>query len=555
MLSHLSPKFNLEPIVGAHEPRAALFLNRYTRTLTIMYATDGLADILGIEGDQLRGRSFYYCIEENCLQDAVRCLENAKANDSIAYLRFWYRDPRQDDELERPRAPHTLTTQTSADEVMTDAPDGSDYNDTDHMDESPTSYQSHREQSHDTVESQPVSSTDSVEPVSNGRHPGPIHLQQEESRTSSGRSSVPYTHEAVFGESAQRYSSASSMSNSPFEARPPPRHSQRPRKRIELEAVVSCTSDGLVVCMRQARPILSDDLQRRTKPMYANGLFAVPWATEPMLPPPQQRPIYAQRAAFAPGLGPAPARHAQPAQVARTDRDDFMTAIREIAVFAWALTGINGSLAEYSRGQPKGEAQPASGLPIWQPEAVQMHTEPPATYSAQYKSGPGPGDTTQPKTTVNFSRPPRPAIFDSNGFLDGDGRLPDGLGGSDRSNSLRHESSVSTDRTTPISPPGSRSYEAVPMFDGQGEMADSVDSAQNRKPCVNELASEVRFKGAWSSASALPSSNSGNRRSPNDPYGFGDPGLSSKRVKVFSNSPLQDHQFQTPDQQSNGRNS
>ena len=97
MLSHLSSKFELPPIHGNHEPRAALFLNRYTRTLTIMYATDGLSDVLGISGEEMKGKSFYYCIEENCLQDAVRCLENAKANDSIAYLRFWYRDPRQED--------------------------------------------------------------------------------------------------------------------------------------------------------------------------------------------------------------------------------------------------------------------------------------------------------------------------------------------------------------------------------------------------------------------------------------------------------------------------
>jgi hypothetical protein len=78
------------------EPRAALFLNRYTRTQLIMYATGGLAEVLGITGEDLRGKSFYYCIHRNCLRDAIRCLENAKANDSIAYLRFWWRDPRED---------------------------------------------------------------------------------------------------------------------------------------------------------------------------------------------------------------------------------------------------------------------------------------------------------------------------------------------------------------------------------------------------------------------------------------------------------------------------
>ena len=48
-------------------------------------------------GNFLTVWSFYYCIAENCLQDAIKCLENAKGNDSIAYLRFWFRDPRTQD--------------------------------------------------------------------------------------------------------------------------------------------------------------------------------------------------------------------------------------------------------------------------------------------------------------------------------------------------------------------------------------------------------------------------------------------------------------------------
>lgn len=47
--------------------------------------------------------------------------------------------------------------------------------------------------------------------------------------------------------------------------------------------------------------------------------------------------------------------------------EDFMNSIREVAVFAWALTGINGSLAQYSRGRPKPGATPFGGMPIWDP--------------------------------------------------------------------------------------------------------------------------------------------------------------------------------------------
>jgi hypothetical protein len=53
----------------------------------------------------------------------------------------------------------------------------------------------------------------------------------------------------------------------------------------------------------------------------------------------------------------------------------FMSTIRDVAVFAWALTGINGSLAEYARGTPKGESQPPEGFPIWNPlpHPAQLH--------------------------------------------------------------------------------------------------------------------------------------------------------------------------------------
>ena len=113
MLSHLSSKFDLGPDDQTHEPRAALFLNRFTRTLTVMYATSGIEQIIGISGEAMKGRSFYYCIAPNCLEDAVRCLESAKGNDSIAYMRFFFRDPRQDD------APDASSSE-SEDDIMTD---------------------------------------------------------------------------------------------------------------------------------------------------------------------------------------------------------------------------------------------------------------------------------------------------------------------------------------------------------------------------------------------------------------------------------------------------
>src|ERR1700761_1549218 len=113
MLQHLSNRFRQDVDNQTREPRAALFLNRFTRTLTIMYATTGIEQVIGIPAENMKGRSFYYCIAENCLEDAVKCLESAKGNDSIAYLRFIYRDPRQDDELD--------TSEEDSDAIMTEA--------------------------------------------------------------------------------------------------------------------------------------------------------------------------------------------------------------------------------------------------------------------------------------------------------------------------------------------------------------------------------------------------------------------------------------------------
>jgi hypothetical protein len=154
-----------------------------------------------------------------------------------------------------------------------------------------------------------------------------------------------------------------------------------PSEPIELEAVVSCTSDGLVVCLRRARPVIPHPLHRPSQPTYTNGLFAAPWAVEPIIPTVQtQQPFenpYAQQ--YAPDLHHPPQPQQPQYMSARTNAptslkmggpspQDFMSSIRDTAIFAWALTGINGSLAEFGVGRPSGEAQPPDGFPIWNPD-------------------------------------------------------------------------------------------------------------------------------------------------------------------------------------------
>jgi hypothetical protein len=321
MLSHLSSKFDLGPERQTHEPRAALFLNRFTRTLTVMYATSGIEQIIGISGEEMKGQSFYYCIAENCLNDAVRCLESAKGNDSIAYMRFMFRDPRARD------AANDMTSE-SEDDIMTDVTSSED------EDESEDSHEPN---------SRSLSRPSQAQQDSHGNPGLP--------RVESGDSADPGdTHYGVFGEHAANGSSASSIPSSP--------RSEYREGPIELEAVISCTSDGLVVCLRRARPLIPGTLPA-TQPAAYNGIYAAPWATQPIFhPAPPQYPPY-----------PLGAQHPQMQQAAPTlqFQNAFMQSIRDVAVFAWALTGINGSLAEYARGTPKGESQPPEGLAVWNP--------------------------------------------------------------------------------------------------------------------------------------------------------------------------------------------
>ncbi|KAJ5232953.1 hypothetical protein N7468_005909 [Penicillium chermesinum] len=269
MLTFISKKFSQRLVEPLHEPRAALFVNRFTRTATIMYATSGVSEILGLSPNQLVAKSFFYCIQEKCLRDAVRCLESAKSNDSIAYLRFWFRNPLQDD----------------------------------------------------------------------------------------NPNISPYT--------------ASMVSN--------------PIPPLELEAVVSCTSDGLVVILRRARaPIPTTSLPPQPVPVYSNGLFAAPWALEPVFSYgasshtqetalsgsaypenkdfPQKKPPSGVEDTPSTSTGFPPSVRSPPEANQRgsggPDADQLMQSIRDVAVFAWGIVGINRSLEQFKRGTPSGAAQP-----------------------------------------------------------------------------------------------------------------------------------------------------------------------------------------------------
>jgi len=84
----------------------------------------------------------------------------------------------------------------------------------------------------------------------------------------------------------------------------------------DVEAVVSCTSDGLVVVLRAARPMIPKPLHGTRK-----GIYASPWAEEPL------------------GVGPS-------SSASETDltKNALMDTIQEVAVFAWSLRELGGEV-------------------------------------------------------------------------------------------------------------------------------------------------------------------------------------------------------------------
>ena len=288
------------------EPRAALILNRFTRSLTIMFATNAVTQILGLSPDDIKDKSFYDCIQQNCLNDAARCLESAKANDSIAYLRFWRKDLRSSDNLEN----------------MANEDDGGEDAEDEHDEKS---------------NAEPLDGDATLDEMDIDE------IKTEDVECSQART-VP-SFDAVRAEPSAR-----STANA--------RTSQRrePIGPVELEAVVSCTSDGLVVVLRKARPPIPaphPPVSKRSE--YENGLFAAPWAQQLIQPHYSPETPYA----FRPPLLPEFMPQSENVKVAGgLPLDQLMGSIRDVAVFAWALVGINDNLTAYARGLPRGEAQP-----------------------------------------------------------------------------------------------------------------------------------------------------------------------------------------------------
>ncbi|RSL73292.1 hypothetical protein CEP54_000439 [Fusarium duplospermum] len=399
MLEHLSPKFKMSPM--EREPRAALILNRFTRTLTVMFATEAIASILGVSADQVKYKSFYECIRESSLDDAFKCLESAKANDSIAYLRFWSRDPRRPEDFENEASDDELDDGDDAEEAddqfeensvtpsRTQSTSGHGSltpKKPNHLPESRRSSDSEGggvklDRAMDLDSNQQLSPQIKVEADIEMQDSGSLNDESSfESRTASSAAmaSISQTDSYRTPPTPQSPRPMERSTPSPRRARSQPR--QRLAPSVELEAVVSCTSDGLVVILRRARPQIPNLHPPLVPSHFDNGLFAAPWGQQPIQPQCPPEVLYN----FRPPLLPQhmPLRENVKA-AGGPPIDQLMRSIRDVAVFAWALVGINGNLASYSHGQPMGESQPPDGLPVWDPAAAQTSYQGPENQAAQ----------------------------------------------------------------------------------------------------------------------------------------------------------------------------
>jgi hypothetical protein len=340
-----------------------------------MFATTGVSELLGLEPDQLIGKSFYYCIAENCLQEAVKCLESAKSNDSIAYLRFYYRNPLQsvtrahsvvmeDDQeseededggvriregsgssVEMPDVASPLPGDVSLATTRTGSTEAANVrNEVGSRDSGRVSINHNRSLS-DRMANEPAVLRDRMLNLDQEIEERVVSRLQPQSRerntqSSSGNSTDSNARDGIFDQNDRQNSDSAQTSPDP-------------EAGVEVEAVISCSSDGLVVVLRRAHPLVPFVFGATEVPHYANGLFASPWAPTPVMPPHMERTTVTPQIAFPAAPEPVEA--------------GFMAAIRDVAVFAWSLTGINGSLAQYGIGEPEGEALPPGGLPVWDP--------------------------------------------------------------------------------------------------------------------------------------------------------------------------------------------
>ncbi|KAF9574651.1 hypothetical protein EC968_005881 [Mortierella alpina] len=75
------------------EPRACMILNRFSRSLGIMYASPSCEIIFKLEPEEIVGRPFLLFIRSDDLATFVEQVDLAKSTNAVTHMRFWFQSP------------------------------------------------------------------------------------------------------------------------------------------------------------------------------------------------------------------------------------------------------------------------------------------------------------------------------------------------------------------------------------------------------------------------------------------------------------------------------
>ncbi|KAK3825187.1 MAG: hypothetical protein J3Q66DRAFT_327178 [Benniella sp.] len=77
------------------EPRVCLILNRFTRNLSVMYASSACEMVFNVDPDEITGKPILLYIRSDDLASFVSQVDMARASTVITQIRFWFQSPNQ----------------------------------------------------------------------------------------------------------------------------------------------------------------------------------------------------------------------------------------------------------------------------------------------------------------------------------------------------------------------------------------------------------------------------------------------------------------------------
>ncbi|KAF9397244.1 hypothetical protein BGX21_009076 [Mortierella sp. AD011] len=81
------------------EARACLLLNRFTRSLVVMYASSACEKVLCVNPDDITGKPILLFIRSDDLKSFVEQMDIVKGTSSIVSMRFWFQSPNTPQEI------------------------------------------------------------------------------------------------------------------------------------------------------------------------------------------------------------------------------------------------------------------------------------------------------------------------------------------------------------------------------------------------------------------------------------------------------------------------